>query len=311
MFRCLPSLQCRCILNEESLVKQEYVFHEGVFGRWICCVWNILIIFAQQCIVTFAINFHSSTMDGDSFNVNSKYFENTHFNITSDDINASLLTVTSGTSINASICNVAGSTIDGGIIYLNFDILNITRNGGHAERVFIISENQMSMGTTNKIPQLQSSPEWKLFEQVMTLPQNNLKLELYNYDDAYINQRGGQSDNIAKLKLLSHIFGGFESDDPILQDSYVYYLYNPSENKNYALTFDSTLKIILIFFRLQSGILLSDLERDLTFPLNNDHVNENHCASLNDFSRAPNVKLKDLYLLIGTFYFFLHIFLKY
>ena len=46
---------------------------------------------------------------------------------------------------------------------------------------------------------------------------------------------------------------------------------------------------------MANGYTLSDLGRDLTFPLMSiEPADENHCDSFNDtFSRAPKAKLKD------------------
>ena len=61
-------------------------------------------------------------------------------------------------------------------------------------------------------------------------PKVNTVLSNFVTENDYIDD---EEERMAKLKLLLRICG-FESDDPVLPDSYVYDLYNRPENKNYG-----------------------------------------------------------------------------
>ena len=103
--------------------------------------------------------------------------------------------------------------------------------------------------------------EWKKFREVMS-KMGNLAWDLYNFEEdrkerlQQLRQQGFANETIQKQKqklgLLLRICGGFISKDAATQEVQLNALYE--QNKDYALTFDNILKIVAIFFRVNSGI---------------------------------------------------------
>ena len=103
--------------------------------------------------------------------------------------------------------------------------------------------------------------QWKLYRQVMKQAKS-LHWKLYNFEEdqnerlQQLKEQGFANETASKqkekLQLLMRICGGFTSADPKKQEDQLDKLYNA--NKDYALTFDNILKIVAIFFRVNSGI---------------------------------------------------------
>eukprot|EP01084_Bolivina_argentea_P161760 281556_1 len=107
--------------------------------------------------------------------------------------------------------------------------------------------------------------EWKLVQRIMqSAKMKNTECGLYNFKKSVV-QKHHIADQKLKLGLILKICGGFRSVnrttnqiEPILDENdrqqLIEELY--SKNREYVLTFDNIIKIVSIFFRVNSGIPL-------------------------------------------------------
>ena len=93
--------------------------------------------------------------------------------------------------------------------------------------------------------------EWKFLSDTMQTG-TRLDLDIYNFEEDTKGRTALQQK--LKLKLLLRICGGFACPDPDAQERQLQKLY--AANKDYVLIFDNVLKIVAIYFRINSGIPL-------------------------------------------------------